>query len=922
MKKFIVSLFVPIAVLTMVSLADLPTVVKAENLNTAVITVDTTSPLSSALSSNSDGLIEKEIVLVFGIKNTSTNIGILRSVTVNFSSTPGSITTAYLYQGEKLVGAAPIVSGEAAFSMNSSVSGAAIPYGVYVPYIVRVDGRVTNATGVKTETSIKTGGITMETFTGASFIVSGSITGSPITFVKGDSLSSTPGTISGVRPSDRPTAVGNTSPVSSCYTFTKNFGIGTNGVDVVALQNWLINNGYSIPLITNGGVAKGYFGSATSDVVKNFQKAVGIEFTGYIGENTRAYLNRCSTSGNVPELQVSSGITVTLPQPNDTVTLPITVGGYVNGNGWSIFEGEVGSAQVFDSAGNPISAVSNLAVSSGSSLKLPAYFQGSVGDRQYMSYINTNTGYIKITSTGAKDGTVLKTVTVPVKFGTVYPSPITNPTPTPSSSPVATACYRFSSNFGLGSEGSDVSALQSFLISKGFDISAISSGQVAKGYFGPSTQSAVVRYQNSLGITATGYVGTLTREYLNKCAGGAGSTIYYPNNTPSAVSASVPSISAPTVKITSPLGTVSWNQQSNVTWTWQTTSVIPSVDIYLLRGGDITLPFVKNYPNTGTYSWKVGAISSWNMNSLPNGDYTVTICPSGQQRYAETCGKFNINVIGTAYLPSPSASASPVSSVQPTISVIYPREGDKWTVGNTYRISWNKFTSNSDTFVYLNGGGNYEGYSKLIGSIIGTNTYMDYQVTSSDMPTAPGYSWKVAVCNGRLQNGGNNCGWSGQVYVSSVNTYSSPTVTPTASASPVPAPTATLTVQGTHNYSFNVGQTANYYWNSSNADTFSSTYTSTNAAMCGAGGAWSANTSSGYTSSLMTSNAAGCYWTVTYTARNSATGQSASDTITVKVNPTASPSASPSSSPSAYVDQDALTASIWASIKAYYEENI
>jgi hypothetical protein len=92
--------------------------------------------------------------------------------------------------------------------------------------------------------------------------------------------------------------------------------------------------------------------------------------------------------------------------------------------------------------------------------------------------------------------------------------------------------------------------------------------------------------------------------------------------------------------------------------------------------------------------------------------------------------------------------------------------------------------------------------------------------------------------------------------------------------------------------------------------------------MCGAGGAWSANTSSGYTSSLMTSNAAGCYWTVTYTARNSATGQSASDTITVKVNPTASPSASPSSSPSAYVDQDALTASIWASIKAYYEENI
>ncbi len=39
-----------------------------------------------------------------------------------------------------------------------------------------------------------------------------------------------------------------------------------------------------------------------------------------------------------------------------------------------------------------------------------------VGDREMMSYINTNTGYVKITSNGAKDGEQLKSITIPVRF--------------------------------------------------------------------------------------------------------------------------------------------------------------------------------------------------------------------------------------------------------------------------------------------------------------------------------------------------------------------------------------------------------------------------------------------------------------------------------------------------------------------------
>lgn len=115
---------------------------------------------------------------------------------------------------------------------------------------------------------------------------------------------------------------------------------------------------------------------------------------------------------------------------------------------------------------------------------------------------------------------------------------------------------------------------------------------------------------------------------------------------------------------------------------------------------------------------------------------------------------------------------------------------------------------------------------------------------------------------------------------------------------PTPAPTATFTIEGAHNYTYNVGQTNHYVWSSTNADTFSSSYTSTGGTVCG-GGPWVANTASGHSESYIASTYAGCTWTVTYTAKNSQTGQSASDTVTVKVNPLSSAAATTQAS-SAY----------------------
>lgn len=68
-------------------------------------------------------------------------------------------------------------------------------------------------------------------------------------------------------------------------------------------------------------------------------------------------------------------------------------------------------------------------------------------------------------------------------------------------------------NLTLGSRGDDVVRLQNFLISKGY--LTIATG-VAKGYFGPTTRTAVVKYQVANNLSEKeGYVGPITREKIN-----------------------------------------------------------------------------------------------------------------------------------------------------------------------------------------------------------------------------------------------------------------------------------------------------------------------------------------------------------------------------------------------------------------------
>lgn len=85
-----------------------------------------------------------------------------------------------------------------------------------------------------------------------------------------------------------------------CYTFSKDLKFRNGGKkdrdntpDVIALQTWLMGNGYDITALSRSGriTDRGYFGSATVAALMNYQEDQNIEPTGYFGPETRQKIN-------------------------------------------------------------------------------------------------------------------------------------------------------------------------------------------------------------------------------------------------------------------------------------------------------------------------------------------------------------------------------------------------------------------------------------------------------------------------------------------------------------------------------------------------------------------------------------------------------------------------------------------------------
>jgi peptidoglycan hydrolase-like protein with peptidoglycan-binding domain len=98
---------------------------------------------------------------------------------------------------------------------------------------------------------------------------------------------------------------GTISNPSTCTPFVTDLMVGRQGVEVTALQRFLINKGHTIP-----AGATGYFGEQTRSALAQYQAANGIApAVGYFGPITRAQVNAACVPVTVPPANNSGGNT-------------------------------------------------------------------------------------------------------------------------------------------------------------------------------------------------------------------------------------------------------------------------------------------------------------------------------------------------------------------------------------------------------------------------------------------------------------------------------------------------------------------------------------------------------------------------------------------------------------------------------------
>jgi peptidoglycan hydrolase-like protein with peptidoglycan-binding domain len=87
-----------------------------------------------------------------------------------------------------------------------------------------------------------------------------------------------------------PTTGGN----QAAYNFTRNFGIGASGSDVLALQKFLNTHGFAIAASGPGspGSEVIYFGARTQTALAKYQAANGLPASGYFGALTRGKIGK------------------------------------------------------------------------------------------------------------------------------------------------------------------------------------------------------------------------------------------------------------------------------------------------------------------------------------------------------------------------------------------------------------------------------------------------------------------------------------------------------------------------------------------------------------------------------------------------------------------------------------------------------
>ncbi len=314
-----------------------------------------------------------------------------------------------------------------------------------------------------------------------------------------------------------------------------------------------------------------------------------------------------------------------------------------------------------------------------------------------------------------------------------------------------------------------------------------------------------------------------------------------------------PAPAAPTITVTSPNGGETYMTGDTVNIKWNST--ISSASMVKIELGythtDPTYPagtyfedwIVGSTPNTGSYNW---TIPQYYGAGIVLGSFKVKIsATNGASDYSDN--KFGIKF---------GANPSP-------ITVTSPVKGSVYTRGDTVNISWNSDGSDQYSVNLIRTSDPL--FVKLILDTTNYSPNLKWTIPNN-LPLADDYA--IRVNEGLYRQ---KTGYSGRFSITDASV----------------APTATFTIEGQKNYTYYPGMTNHYKWSSTNADTFSSSYTATGPSYCGGSTPtpWVANTANGQSNTYLDSSYIGCVWTVTFTAKNTKTGKSASDTVIVKVAP-------------------------------------
>jgi peptidoglycan hydrolase-like protein with peptidoglycan-binding domain len=78
--------------------------------------------------------------------------------------------------------------------------------------------------------------------------------------------------------------------------------------------------------------------------------------------------------------------------------------------------------------------------------------------------------------------------------------------------------YIFTKNMTVNTRSTDIMTLQQFLNRNGYPVATSGPGSLGNetNYFGTLTFKALIRFQRSVGLPATGYFGPMTRELIKK----------------------------------------------------------------------------------------------------------------------------------------------------------------------------------------------------------------------------------------------------------------------------------------------------------------------------------------------------------------------------------------------------------------------